>query len=228
VLYNDEIIAYNLAARPLPSMVNTIRSGGYGSNDSVGLGWLLSSTPLSLHMLFDSPWYASPVHYFIFLLLVSMAITCMHKSGKSNIKSLSSTIPTRIITILLGCGLLWYSVTGTFVAVGVQEVRQSQGRDINTLHAAELYNPWYMSDSVKFAKAVNLLNQFDATSDTAKLSQAIIKDYLMRHPDPNVYSVLITALDMQGSSTEAESLYFQAQDKLPWDDRFAPGIEARF
>lgn len=207
-----------------------IRSGGYGSSDSVGLGWLLSSIPLILHILFGSPWYASPVHYFIFLLLVSMAITCMHKSDKSNIKSLSSTVPTRIITILLGCGLLWYSVTGTFVAVGVQEVRQSQGRDINTLHAAELYNPWYMSDSVEFAKAVNLLNQFDVTSDTAKLSQAIVmlKDYLMRHPDPNVYSVLITALDMQGSTTEAESLYFQAQGKLPWDDRFTPGIEARF
>ncbi|MEH4267089.1 hypothetical protein POY11_30320, partial [Klebsiella aerogenes] len=53
-------------------------------------------------------------------------------------------------------------------------------------------------------------------------TEPFFRDYLTRHPDPNVYGMYITVLDKQGKSDDAERVYQQGQHRVPWDARFTP------
>lgn len=201
------------------------RSGGLGQGGSEGLGVLYCALPLLLATLLTvAPGYASPLHYLLMMVLTGTAVsgltarnTCGAASGKGGaLRTVLFTVTAVVV--------LWFSVSGTRVAISLQDARQTSGRDVTSLEHARRVNPLYLPDDVGFAMAIHQLQQFSKTGDKTLLSgtEPFFRDYLSRHPDPNVYSTYITVLDKQDKADEAEKTYQDAQRRVPWDPRFAP------
>lgn len=201
------------------------RSGGLGQGGSEGLGLLYCALPLLLATLLTvAPGYASPLHYLLMMVLTGTAVsglkvrnTCGATSGKGGaLRTVLFTVTAVVV--------LWFSVSGTRVAISLQDARQTSGRDVTSLEHARRANPLYLPDDVGFAMAIHRLQQFSKTGDKTLLSgtEPFFRDYLSRHPDPNVYSTYITVLDKQDKTDEAEKTYQDAQRRVPWDSRFTP------
>lgn len=204
------------------------RVGGYGHEGSDGLGWLLCALPLALSCLVGSPWYQSPLHYLLFLVFTGVALARLTGPAREYHPGRGVSCGLKAAMAVAGVAALWFTLSGVGVAVGVQNARQSMARDVQGLVLARQVNPWYLPDEVGFALTVNQLQQFNQTRDLTLLppAEAFLRGYLQRHPDPNVYSMLITLLDKQGRSAEAEAVYQEGQRRVPWDKRFAPDVDA--
>lgn len=200
--------------------------GGYGLVGSDALSGLLCALPVLLFTLGGTPWYQSPLHFLLSMLLLGGAIARVSGGSPVSVCALrgGAAVLPRILMVAVGAGLVWFAVTGTLVVAGLQQARQSSGRDITALERAVRFNPWYMTDPVHFALTVHQLQQFVQTGNVAVLAgtEPFFRDYLTRHPDPNVYGMYITVLDKQGKSDDAERVYQQGQHRVPWDARFTP------
>lgn len=199
------------------------RVGGYGHEGSDALGWGISTLPLLLSTMVGAPWYQSPLHLLLFLLLAGITIARLPKLENQFIAITSPAWTLRAVIAFIGLVTMGYSLTGTAVAVGVQAARQVRAQDIRLMETAVRFNPWYMRDAVGFARSLHQLQQYKKTNDTTNLAMGItgLQHYVISHPDPNAYSLLITALDRQGKTQEAEAMYMQAQQRMPWDARFS-------
>ncbi|MCW2456355.1 UNVERIFIED_ORG: O-antigen polymerase [Rahnella aquatilis] len=201
------------------------RAGGLGQGGSEGLGLLCCALPLLLATLLTvAPGYASPLHYLLLIVLLGAALsglttrrTCGAASGKGNLLR-------KLLFTVTAVAVLWFSLSGTRVAISLQDARQTSGRDVTSLEHARRMNPLYLPDDVGFAMAIHQLQQFSQTGDKTLLSgtEPFFRDYLSRHPDPNVYSTYITVLDKQDKADEAEKIYQEGQRRVPWDPRFTP------
>ncbi|EPE7788944.1 O-antigen ligase family protein [Yersinia enterocolitica] len=199
------------------------RVGGYGHEGSDGLGWVLCALPVFLFCMVGFPWYGSPMHYLLFVVFIGMATARQAEPMKQYEPGRGVARSVRAVMLLAGVAVVWFALSGVWVAMGVQDARQTMARDVHTLVSAHQLNPWYLSDEVGFALTVNQLQQFSQTHDAALLppAEVFLKAYLTRHPDPNVYSMLITVLDKQSNVQEAEAVYREGQRQVFWDNRFA-------
>lgn len=205
------------------------RVGGYGHFNSEGLGLLFCALPLVLMSLTaGTPWYHSPLHYLLFIVLIAVALAWLSEPETIWQPSRPMAVLSRSLLLVAGLAVIWFAVTGTRVAIALQDARQTSAKDVTSLDEARRMNPWYLPDEVRFALTVHQLQQFNITGDKALLASAepFFKGYLTRHPDPNVYSMYITVLDKQGKSDEAERVYEEGQHRVPWDQRFAPDTPA--
>lgn len=202
-----------------------VRSGGYGQRGSEGVGLLFCALPLLLTTLVAGmPWYQSPLHYLLFIVLIGAAAAWLSEPEVTGKPSRPMGGLLRVLLCIAGLAVLWFAVTGTRVAMTLQDARQSGGKDVSALVAARRLNPLYLPDDVNFALTMHQLQQFNQSGDKALLAgtEPFFQDYLTRHPDPNVYSLYITVLDKQGKSEEAERVYQEGQHRVPWDRRFTP------
>ncbi|MCT4737218.1 Wzy polymerase domain-containing protein [Raoultella ornithinolytica] len=200
------------------------RVGGYGHAGSDALSGLVCALPVLLFSLCGTPWYQSPLHFLLSVLLPGMAIARLADSVPVKVCEPGGATSVLLCTLMLAVGawLMWFAMTGTLVASGLQQARQSSGRDITALELAAGFNPWYMTDPVNFARTEHQLQQAGQTGNAAVLAgtEPFFRDYLIRHPDPNVYSMYITVLDKQGKYGDARRVYAQGQRRVPWDARF--------
>lgn len=205
------------------------RVGGYGHAGSEGQGLLFASLPLLLVTLTaGTPWYQSPLHYLLFLVLTGVAMGWLSEPKNSWQPPHLLAQFSRGLLLIVGGGVLWFALTGTRVALALQAAHQSNAKEVSTLVKARRMNPLYQPDDVNFALAVHQLQQYSQTGDKALLTgtEPFFSKFLMRHPDPNVYSMYITVLDKQGKSDRAEQVYEEGQHRVPWDRRFAPDVPA--
>ncbi|WP_454520591.1 O-antigen ligase family protein [Citrobacter koseri] len=202
------------------------RVGGYGHAGSDALSGLVCALPVILFALCGTPWYQSPLHFLLSVMLPGMAVARLATSVRVEVcePGVVTTMYVRILMFVAGAALMWFAVTSTLVAVTLQQARQSSGHDITALEHTVRLNPWYMKDSVHFARTVHRLQEYAQTGDSAILAgtEPFFRDYLIRHPDPNVYSMYITVLDKQGKSDEAERVWEEGMRRVPWDRRFIP------
>ncbi|MDK1711651.1 Wzy polymerase domain-containing protein [Serratia marcescens] len=205
------------------------RVGGYGHAGSEGQGLLFAALPLLLVTLTaGTPWYQSPLHYLLFLVLTGAAVAWLSEPKATWSPPRPLVLLSRGLLPVAGVVVLWFALTGTRVALALQAAHQSNAKDVTALVAAQRMNPLYMPDDVHFALTVHQLQQFSQTGDKALLAQTepFFNDFLTRHPDPNIYSMYITVLDKQGKSDAAERVYEDGQRRVPWDRRFAPDAPA--
>ncbi|EAB3870667.1 O-antigen ligase C-terminal domain-containing protein [Salmonella enterica subsp. enterica serovar Uganda] len=202
---------------------NASQRGGLGQGGTDALAWGLCLVPVLLHTQTEYPWYESPLHYLLVILFVGMALSRL-SDGKVMSLADGRALVFRGYSALAGVGIVVWSLTGTWVAVGIDHARQTMARDVSTLADATRYNPWFMPDAAGFAMMLHSLQTFNSTHDLTLLPPAedFLRDYLIRHPDPNVYSMYITALHFQGKTVEAERVYEEGQKRVPWDRRFTP------
>jgi O-antigen polymerase len=200
------------------------REGGDGSDAP---GWLLCILPVVLLSLVDTPWYQSPVHFLLTVLFTGLAVARLSEAETSVEPSRPIRVGLRVVFVLAGLAVVWFAVTATWVNMGVETARLSRGQDMQVLDTARQANPWVMRDEVHFALTVGQLQQFSRTHDAKILAatEPFFRDYLRRHPDPNVYSMYIRVLDFQGKQADAEQVYREAQGRVAWDPRFAPDTD---
>lgn len=205
------------------------RVGGYGQTGSEGQGLLFCALPLLIATLVaGTPWYQSPLHYLLFLVLTGTAMSWLSKPKSVWQPSRPLALLSRGLLLFAGLAVLWFTLTGTRVALALQAAHQTNAKEVSALVDAQRMNPLYLPDDVHFALAVHQLQQFSQTGDKALLAgtEVFFNDYLTRHPDPNVYSMYITVLDKLGKSNDAERVYEDGQRRVPWDHRFAPDVPA--
>ena len=203
------------------------RVGGYGHAGSEGLGLLFAALPLLLVTLTaGTPWYQSPLHYLLFLVLTGMAMGWLSESKDTWQLPRPLAVLCRGLLLVVGVAVLWFALTGTRIALALLTAHQSNAKEVAALVDARRMNPLYMPDDVNFALAVHQLQQFSQTGDKALLAgtEPFFSNFLTRHPDPNVYSMYITVLDKQGESDKAEQVYKEGRRRVPWDRRFAPDV----
>lgn len=201
------------------------RAGGLGQGGSEGLGLLYCAFPLLMATLLTvAPGYSSPLHYLLLIVLAGAAVSGLTVRRTCGTASGNGSLLRKLFFIVPAVVVLWFSLTGTRVAISLQDARQTSGREVASLEQAHRMNPFYLPDDAAFAMTIHRLQQFSQTGDKALLAGAepFFRDYLSRHPDPNVYSTYITVLDKQGKADEAEKAYEEGQRRVPWDPRFAP------
>lgn len=205
------------------------RVGGYGHAGSEGQGLLFAALPsLLVTLTAGMPWYQSPLHYLLFIVLTGTAMAWLSEPKSVWQPSRLLALLSRGLLLVAGLAVLWFTLTGTRVALALQAAHQTNAKEVSALDAARRMNPLYMPDDVNFALAVHQLQQYSLTGDKALLAgtEPFFSDFLTRHPDPNVYSMYITVLDKQGKSDKAEQVYEDGQRRVPWDRRFAPDVPA--
>lgn len=202
------------------------QNGGLGQPGTDALAWGLCMLPVLLHTQTGSPWYTSPLH---FLLLVLLAGLALGRAGATPVRLMNGAgaVVTRVLVFVTGIAALAWVLSGVWISVGVDQARQTMAKDVSALSAATRYNPWFAPDDAGFAMTMHDLQAFNTSHDLSLLSSsnAFFTDYLTRHPDPNVYSTYITSLHFQGKTNEAEQVYEAGQKRVPWDRRFAPDDE---
>ena len=201
------------------------RVGGLGLAGSERLGLLCCAFPLLLAtLLMVAPGYSSPLHYLLLIVLIGTGLSGMAARKTRGTASGKGAQGRKLLFTVMAVVVLWFSVSGTHIAISLQEARQTSGRDVTSLEHARRINPFYLPDDVGFAIAIHRLQQFSQTGDKSLLSgtEPFFRDYLSRHPDPNVYSTYITVLDKQDKADEAEKVYEEGQRRVPWDPRFIP------
>ncbi|MGV3345642.1 O-antigen ligase family protein [Enterobacteriaceae bacterium LUAb1] len=204
------------------------QAGGCGNTGSEGLSLSLCALPILLATLAGTIWYQSPLHYLLFLAFTGISVACLPKPINIWQPAPVTRLTGRVLLLVAGLAGLWFVLTGTRVALAVQDARQTMGKEVSALQQARQFNPWYMPDEVGFALTIHQLQLFRQTHDASFLahSESFFQNYLRRHPDPNVYSMYITMLDIQGKSADAERVYREAQKRVFWDVRFAPDDSA--
>ncbi|WP_258126468.1 hypothetical protein [Escherichia coli] len=121
--------------------------------------------------------------------------------------------------------LVWFSLSGTVVRVGIDAAKQTMATDISLFERVRWLNPWFMPDQQAFVVSLHDMQLFNQDGDPAQLRRAVrfYRDYLVRHPDPNVYAMYLQVLMSQGDTTQAQRVYNEARWRAGWDSRFGGG-----
>ncbi|MEQ4958834.1 PglL family O-oligosaccharyltransferase [Enterobacter hormaechei] len=200
------------------------RAGGYGRPGSDALGWGLCALPILLHTQTEFPWYQSPVHYVLFIFLVGMALSGTETLPVMGLSGWLSQITAGIMA-LTGVALVYFALSGTVIRLSMDMAKQTMASDTSFFNSVRRINPWFQPDQQGFVANLHDLQQFNTDHDPARLRRAsdFFRDYLLRHPDPNVYAMYLQVLSLQGRTTEAQSVYDEAHWRVGWDLRFAGG-----
>ncbi|MBU9839046.1 O-antigen ligase C-terminal domain-containing protein [Rahnella aceris] len=199
--------------------------GGYGKPGSDALGWGICSLPLLLHTQTEYPWYQSPAHYVLFLFLAGMAVSRMPSAelgGVSSARVLPYKHAMTGLFALAGAGVVYFSLSGTAVRMSIDAAKLSMVSDTQLFDNVRCVNPWFQPDEQGFVLNLHQLQSYNADHNSARLgvAEAFFQDYLLHHPDPNVYAMYIQALALNGKPVQANQVYEEARQRVGWDNRF--------
>ncbi|WGA03945.1 Wzy polymerase domain-containing protein [Enterobacter ludwigii] len=200
-------------------------AGGYGQPGSDATGLAICTLPVLLHTQTEYPWYQSGVHFVLFLFLAGLALSRLVPAAHPLALSPRLQHPAAILLALVGVFLVWFSLSGTVVRVGIDAAKRTMATDISLFERVRWLNPWFMPDQQAFVVSLHDMQLFNQDGDPARLRRAVhfYRDYLVRHPDPNVYAMYLQVLTLQGDTTQAQRVYNEARWRAGWDSRFGGG-----
>lgn len=197
--------------------------GGYGLPGSDATGLAICALPVLLHTQTEFPWYMSGVHFVLFLFLAGLALSRLAPAAHPLTLSPRLQQPAAILLALAGVFLVWFSLSGTVVRVGIDAAKQTMATDISLFERVRWLNPWFMPDQQAFVVSLHDMQLFNQDADPARLGRAerFYRDYLLRHPDPNVYAMYLQVLSLDGKTAQAKKVYDEARWRVGWDSRFS-------
>ncbi|EMW2203327.1 O-antigen ligase family protein [Enterobacter hormaechei] len=197
-------------------------AGGYGSPGSDATGLAICALPILLHTQTEYPWYMSGVHFVLFLFLLGLALSRLIPADQHVTLAPRIQKITAILLALAGVFLVWFSVTGTVVRLGIDAAKQTMATDISLFERVRWLNPWFMPDQQAFVLSLHDMQLFNQDGDPGRLERAahFYQDYLVRHPDPNVYAMYLQVLTLDGNTAQAKRVYDEARWRVGWDSRF--------
>lgn len=208
-------------------------AGGYGKPgcDAVGIG--VCALPVLLHSQTEYPWYQSPLHYVLFLFLAGLAVSRLNTSlsrPSSPVLHLCGAYVQGAVGALLtlaGAGLLYFTLSGTAVRMSIDASKQGMASDVRSFERVRRLNPWFQPDQQAFVTSLHDMQLFNQDHDVVRLGRAerFYRDYLRRHPDPNVYDMYLQVLLLQGKTAQAGQVYREAHWRCGWDSRFSGNEE---
>ncbi|WP_167829712.1 PglL family O-oligosaccharyltransferase [Yokenella regensburgei] len=196
--------------------------GGYGLPGSDATGFAICALPVLLHTQVEYPWYLSGVHFVLFLFLLSLALSRLTPADRQVTLAPRVQKITAILLALAGVFLVWFSLTGTVVRVGIDAAKQTMAMDTSLFDRVRGLNPWFMPDQQAFVLSLHDMQLFNQDGDPGRLERAVhfYQDYLVRHPDPNVYAMYLQVLTLDGNTAQAKQVYDEARWRVGWDSRF--------
>lgn len=197
-------------------------AGGYGSPGSDATGLAICALPILLHTQTEYPWYMSGVHFVLFLFLLGLALSRLIPADQHVTLAPRIQKITAILLALAGVFLVWFSVTGTVVRLGIDAAKQTMATNISLFGRVRGLNPWFMPDQQAFVLSLHDMQLFNQDGDPARLERAahFYQDYLVRHPDPNVYAMYLQVLTLGGNTAQVKRVYDEARWRVGWDSRF--------
>lgn len=198
-------------------------AGGYGRPGSDATGLAVCTLPVLLHTQTEYPWYLSGVHFVLFLFLAGLALSRMAPALPVVVLPPRIHFASRALLAIAGVFLVWFSLTGTLVRVGIDTAKQTMATDISLFEQVRGLNPWFMPDQQAFVTSLHDMQLFNQDGDPARLGRAeqFYRDYLLRHPDPNVYAMYLQVLSLDGKTAQAKQVYDEARWRVGWDSRFS-------
>lgn len=197
---------------------------------------LLSCTlPVLMHTQLEYPLYQSAWHYLIVLLLLSGADICMYGPGTGATKVSKTSfhivrqIVLRLMLVIAGMGtLIWMlAALNMGMVLTLAENQLSKDRVLSAdmqerVAGVHSLTPWVMKERFWRLQGFSLASRIERTGDTEGLHSLIVweKNYLKRHPDPNVTMLLIMDLSRAGQVQEARDAAARAADMYPWEAAF--------
>lgn len=196
--------------------------GGYGRPGSDATGLALCALPVLLHTQVEYPWYLSGVHFVLFLFLSGLALSRTAPALPAVVLPSRIHFASRALLAIAGVLLVWFSLSGTVVRVGIDAAKQTMAMDTALFDRVRGLNPWFMPDQQAFVASLHDMQLFNQDADPARLGRAehFYQDYLVRHPDPNVYAMYLQVLELDGKTAQAKKVYDEARWRVGWDSRF--------
>ncbi|WP_373226117.1 Wzy polymerase domain-containing protein [Enterobacter cloacae complex sp. ESBL7] len=203
--------------------VQASAAGGYGKPGSDALGPGLCALPVLLHTQVEYPWYLSGVHFVLSLFLFGLALSRMAPALPAAVLPSRIHFASRALLAIAGVFLVWFSLTGTLIRVGIDAAKQTMATDISLFERVRWLNPWFMPDQQAFVVSLHDMQLFNQDGDPARPGRAeqFYRDYLLRHPDPNVYAMYLQVLSLDGKTAQAKQVYDEARRRVGWDSRFS-------